>query len=275
MFDWMIDAILEVFRDLSTNTANIASLAGQIPSQFNPTLWNVVNTVNVSAVLPVANTLFGCFIMVDFIKILQRQETKGLEAIHMVVVIVFKLSIGMFIMKNIPYIIDSIFDIVAHITQAMGDVSSTSLSFNLSNIEAALENAGFGTIVSLWAQSFIFDIVFSICNVITNLIIQLRYIEIYVFTAIAAIPLACITASSHEISGIGYNFVKRMSALALQVVFIMVVLFAYSALVSSDALGMNGGNIDVNMWSYLGYSLLLVIALFQTGSWSKALFQVH
>ncbi len=275
MFDWMVDAILDVFRNLSTNTAHIASSASQIPSQFNPILWNAVNTINVSAVLPVANILFGCFIMVDFIKILQRQEARGLEAIHMVIVIVFKLSIGMFIMKNVPYIIDSIFDIVAHITQSMGDVSSASLNFNLSNIEATLENAGFGTIVSLWAQSLILDIVFSICNVITNLIIQLRYIEIYVFTAVAAIPLACITASNHEISGVGYNFVKRMAALALQVVFIMVVLYAYSALVTSDALGVNGSHIDINMWSYLGYSLLLVIALFQTGSWSKALFQVH
>ena len=38
-----------------------------------------------------------------------------------------------------------------------------------------------------------------------SLIIQLRFIEIYVFTAVAALPVAVITSSNHEVSVIGYG----------------------------------------------------------------------
>ena len=134
----------------------------------------------------------------------------------------------------------------------------------------ALEDEDFLSLFGIFIQSSMIHAINSICNVMASLIIKLRYIEIYVFTAIAALPVAVITSSNHEVS-----VIKRMCALALQVVFIMVCFMMYAAIARNGALTVNDNNVVVDLWSIVGNAILLVIALFQTGSWSKSLFGVH
>lgn len=116
----------------------------------------------------------------------------------------------------------------------------------------------------------------SICSTLAKLILMIRFIEIYIFTAMA--PLAFATLPSQEYSGIGKNFIKRMFALALQGVMIVIACSIYLTIL--NALMANGvdsivSNPMLGSITLLGYNLLLVIVLFQTGGWSKQLLQVH
>ena len=142
-------------------------------------------------------------------------------------------------------------------------------------VSDALENEGVLSLFMIWFQCLFISLTNYICNTMASLIIQLRFIEIYVFTAVAALPVAVITSSNHEVSVIGYGYIKRMCALALQVVFIMVCFMMYAAIAKGGALTVRDNTIVMDLWSLLGNSILLVIALFQTGTWSKALFGVH
>lgn len=278
MFSWLTDNIvsfiINTFNSLVTNVEELTFLAQKPPSQFNPEIWNTLKTFNTSVVLPVAYLIFGCFIMADFIKILTKQNPNGLEIMHMVVVVVIKMVIGEAILTNIPEIIDAIFGIVAEMLKA-NTLQVNNYQLNPAAISDALENENVIELLFLFMQCCGISLVNYICRIMASLIIQLRYIEIYVFTAVAALPTATITSSNHEISSIGYSFIKRMCALAVQVIFIMVCFMMYAAIARNGALTVRDGSIIKDFWSIVGNSILLVIALFQTGSWSKSLFGVH
>lgn len=279
MFDWLTEGIVNylvsIFNGLYANIDTLAVVAQQTPSSFNPSLWNIVISFNNIAVLPVAYSLFGCFILSDFVKILQHQNSQGLESMRMVFIVIFKLAIGQMILSNMPYFIDGIFDIASHIIHSNELLVASSPKVNTGSLSDALESADVLTLLGVFVQGLLVQGANWICNVIATLIINLRFIEIYAFIAVAAIPLSTITSSNRELSSMGYNFIKRLSALGLQVVFIMIVFMAYAALVNSDSTTITDENVIGVLWNYIGYSLLLVIALFQTGMWSKSLFQVH
>ncbi len=278
MFDWLTDGIvsyiIDVFTSLVANIESLSILAQKTPSQFNPEIWQTITTFNKTAVLPIAYLIFGCFIMADFVKVLTKQNPNGLEAMHMVLIVIVKMVIGEAIITNIPDIIDSIFGIAAEMMKS-GSLQVSGYQLEPSRLSDALENEDFLSLFGIFIQSSMIHAINSICNVMASLIIKLRYIEIYVFTAIAALPVAVITSSNHEVSVIGYGYIKRMCALALQVVFIMVCFMMYAAIARNGALTVNDNNVVVDLWSIVGNAILLVIALFQTGSWSKSLFGVH
>ena len=278
MFDWLTNGIVSfiigTFNSLVTNVEELSALAQQPPSQFNPEIWNTLKTFHMSVVLPIAYLVFGCFIMADFVKILTKQNPNGLEAMHMIVVIVIKMVIGEAILANIPEIIDAIFGIATEMLKATS-LQTENYQLNPATISDAIENLDVVGLLGLYIQCIFIAFVNNICRLMASLIIQLRYIEIYVFTAVAALPAAVITSSSHEISSIGYNFIKRMCALAVQVIFIMVCFMMYVAIARNGALTIREGSIVTDFWSIVGNSVLLVIALFQTGTWSKSLFGAH
>lgn len=278
MFDWLTDGIVSfvvgVFNGLSSNVDALVTLAGQSPSTFNSEIWEIVKSFNTTAVLPVAYTLFSCFVLADFVQILKRQDAKGLEAMHMIVVVIFKLVLGQAVLANIPYILDSIFEIASTIVKN-GGMSITSSTISTSAVSDALENEGTLSLLAIWFQCMLIEGVNNICWILCEIIIKLRYIEIFAFAALAALPLSTITSSSHEISSIGYGFIKRMAALALQVIFIMVVFLFYVKMIQGESFMIEGSQVTLVLWSYIGYSILLAIALFQTGAWSKALCGTH
>lgn len=278
MFDWLTGEIVgwigDIISELTTNIDGLVALATKSPSEFNESLWGIVTAFNKTAVLPVAYTLLGCFLLIDLVAIMKRTDAKGLEAIHLVVVVFFKIAIGQTVLSNVPYIIDSIFGISAEII-TNGKLTIETLKIDKGTITDALENEGALTLLGLWFQCLMIQMVNNICTVIAEVIVNLRYIEIYAFTALAAIPMAVITSSNREVSSIGYGFIKRMCGLSLQVVFIMVVFLFYTKMMQTETFTITGTNITASLWTHIGYSILLVIALFQTGSWSKALFGAH
>ena len=176
-------------------------------------------------------------------------------------------------MENMTTIINAIFDISSNmVSSAQNSFNSTTGGFTISdtaaaNLKHAMESENTVGMIGLMIIGYVIKIINSLCTILAKVIVGLRFIEIYVFTSIASLPFA--TLSSNEYSSIGKNFIKRMIALALHVIFIIIVLYLYGMLAS-------GATIDTSsasnmLFQALGYSILCVIALFQTGSWSKQL----
>ena len=65
-----------------------------------------------------------------------------------------------------------------------------------------------------------------------------------------------------------------MCALALHVIFIVLVLYMYGLLMKGSMPTIDASNPMNALYEGFGYTILAVIALFQTGSWSKSLIGV-
>lgn len=278
MWDWLINSIVgevnEVFRLLTESIGELVALASKSPSQFNQNIWNAVISINERAVLPIAYLLLSIFLFTELIQLLRKTEAQGIESLRFFVIFIFKLLIGMMVLENIPYILDGIFSISAEIVRNANFTIATTPAVS-GGVTDALEGQDIETLLSLWFTCMIVNVIQPLCQSLCGIVLKLRYVEIYVMSAVAALPLATVVSSSHEVSSIGYGFVKRICALSLQVVFIMIVFLFYGQLVTTEAVVISVNEVSTSIWEFLGYTILLVIALFQTGSWSKAIMGTH
>ncbi len=280
-----IDEVVQMAQVLPNGETGV--LQGGRPIMFESfpanALWNTATGISREAVAPVAATFLGIFLSIEIFNMAQRTKIdSGLDLFYQILMVVLKMSICLFFIENMSVIILACFQIAQSIIQAIG-------SFNLSSnidVEALKQgvsehyknNTDFidwgmlGTYICVLISSF----AASVCSTLAKLILMIRFIEIYIFTAMA--PLAFATLPSQEYSGIGKTFIKRMLALALQGVMIVIACSIYLTVV--NAMMANGVEAIINnplmgSITLLGYNLLLVIVLFQTGGWSKQLLQVH
>ncbi len=278
MWDWLINGIVnqvnEVFRLLTESIGDLISLASKSPSQFNQNIWSTVLSINERAVLPIAYMILSIFLFTELIQILRKTEAQGIESLRFFVIFIFKLMIGMMVLENIPEILDGVYSLSAEIVRNANFTINTVPAVS-GSVTDALEGQDIGTLISLWFTCSIINVIQPLCQSLCGIVLKLRYVEIYVMSAIAALPLATVVSSSHEISSIGYGFIKRICALSLQVVFIMVVFLFYGQMITTEAVVISVNEVSTSMWEFIGYTILLVIALFQTGSWSKAIMGAH
>lgn len=107
---------------------------------------------------------------------------------------------------------------------------------------------------------------FKLPNIVVNTIVAARFIELYVYNAMASLSIA--TLCYQELHGIAVNFLKSYLAVALQGAVLYLVIGFYPALAGS--LG-TGGSITEQAWAMLGQSVILLVAVFMSGKFTKAI----
>ncbi len=276
--DFMVinyDEIQSVF-DLAKLTPD-GSNATDLVNFPAATLWQAAKSFSETAVAPVAVTFCGIFFAIELFRVLERNQTaNGVDFMFSLVMTTIKMAICIVLIKNMSGIIALCFSIASAI------VTNAAELLNLANfeefnaydlvIEHYDENGKFWDLVLPLLTSWMVHILSDVALILAKLVCQLRFIEIYIFVALAPIPFC--TFFSSEYKQIGVAFVKRMLALALQGVFILVAVYFFMTIIS----GMNLESIshpnDI-VWTQAGFSLLLIIAVFQTGGWAKSLLQVN
>ena len=151
----------------------------------------------------------------------------------------------------------------------------------MANVETALAQMGIGALLSMFLTLFLIQIILFIVGALITVIIMHRFIEIYMYVSLSALPMA--TFVNSEMSSIGKNYVKTIAAYSFQGLLIIVVLNIFGTLVASqisaniasvlgdgsDASGLGG-----SMFLLAGFCVLLAFAIIKTGSVAKAIFGV-
>lgn len=277
--DWVKDGIVDFITNTYTSffggVSVIVAEAVKSPSTFNSDIWTSVTGFNNAVVLPIAYTILSLFLLIELQSMMSRADAKGVDSIYWVAQVMLKIIIAKILMDNMTVIIDAIFEISANLVTGGQNYFTVTdnVTVDTQTITDALDGQSIMSLLGYFVQALLIKI----CGVVTNqlslLVIRLRFIEIYVFTAIAAIPFA--TLASKEFSVIGKNYIKRMAALALHVVLIMVVLWCYTKLVGTATFASSSSDVLGGLSSALGYTILMVIALFQTGGWSRSILSAN
>lgn len=278
--DWIKDGIVEflsaVYSTFFTGVDGLMSLAQTSPDKWHGgVVWKAVTDFNEGAVLPIAWTIMSLFLLFELANLFKRSDTKGLDGIYWIAQIFLKIGISKMLMENMDVIIGAIFEVSSKIITNgnkylfMSGGSANISQGDLTALADALEGLNVLVLMGYFVIGIILWLAQSVCFVLCKVIIELRFVEIYAFTALSALAFA--TFPSQEYSQIGKNFVKRFVALAIHVVFICVVLYMYLVLIKSESFVVVAKNPLGALFSAFGYTILLVIALFQTGSWSKSL----
>jgi len=272
----MDDYIVNLIKDVMLGVTDLGSGSGVLtktPETFNAALFNGVNSISQSAVMPIAYVLLGLIFMLELYNITIRTEGQaGTMGFEIPFKVMFKLAICKIAVDSTPLILAAIFSISNEVILNMGSVfgsNSVSVIHNIDIMQNTIADMDFGVKLMTSVQVTIIWLIFKFSTMAIMLVIIGRMIQIYMMMAIASIPMA--TMANADFSSIGKNFLKSFAAVCVQGTLIYIVLSMYGTLVGSVATSFDSTNITAVLFEALLYSLVLVMAIFATGRISKSI----
>jgi hypothetical protein len=282
----MDNAIAEVLRWINGIfglLGNNALLSGGIDS-FSNKLYGYVLNIMQNVVMPVAYVILALFFVMELYKASTKTESMGghtMGGVEIVFRVLVKLVFCKMVLDSVPLILGAIFQVTTHLTAGIANVIGTEEAKFIDPL--AIQNAVGG--IQFWQQfivlmfCFIVFLVVMVAIGISLIVCAARFIELYVYTAIAPIPLA--TMPNAEMSQIGKNFLKNYAAVCLQGTILFMVLSFFPVLVNAtiiERIGSSGGNvfqsttqIYLALFLTMAYATLLLLAVMQSGKWAKSI----
>lgn len=243
---------------------------------FNSTLYGYVSQVMDSVVKPVAYTILALFFVLELYKASIKIEGSG-GGTSFGAEVIFKALFRMVLCKvavdSTSLFMTAIYDVSLHLTNGVSGViagGSTSGGMNIAQMTNVVNSMGLGDQIGTFIELFIIKFIVQVIVKLVEVIVIARFIEIYVYVAIAPIPIA--TFPSDDLSSIGKNFLKSFAAVCIQGTLIYIVLSFFPVLFNSAILGEIGSmGITGALFSILGYSIVLALAVFSCGKWAKSI----
>ena len=228
-------------------------------TDWNSTLAGYADSISTGVVMPVALTLLALFMILELYNATQRIAMNGSNnafTIQQIALVMLKIVVCQWAVVHTTEILNALFEIASTVTTGIsGYVGSgeANTTVDIGNMPVALELMVVGWMLR-------------IVNIVVNTIVAARFIELYVYNAMASLSIA--TLCYQELHGIAVNFLKSYLAVALQGAVLYLVIGFYPALAGS--LG-TGGSITEQAWAMLGQSVILLVAVFMSGKFTKAI----
>ena len=290
MFDSIFDAIEEWMRDLLTGmvtsnlttmftdvnekTGEIAAQVGMTPQGWNSSIYNMVQSLSNSVIVPIAGIIITMVLCYELISMLTERNNLHDVDTWMFFKYFFKMWVAVFLVSNTWTITMAVFDVgQSVVNSAPGTISGSTtidISSFTSTINTTMESMELGELFVLMLETFILSFCMKVMSVLIMVIMFGRMIEIYLYTSVAPIPFA--TMSNREWGQMGTNYFRGLFALAFQAFLMMVCVGIYAALVASIELT---DNVHSALFGVAAYTIILCFSLLKTGSLSKQIFNTH
>lgn len=290
MFDSIFDAIEEWMRDLLTGmvtsnlttmftdvnekTGEIATQVGMTPQGWNSSIYNMVQSLSNSMIVPIAGIIITMVLCYELISMLTERNNLHDVDTWMFFKYFFKMWVAVFLVSNTWTITMAVFDVGQSVVNSAAGTISGSTTIDISSftstISTTMESMELGELFVLMLETFILSFCMKVMSVLIMVIMFGRMIEIYLYTSVAPIPFA--TMSNREWGQMGTNYFRGLFALAFQAFLMMVCVGIYAALVASIELT---DNVHSALFGVAAYTIILCFSLLKTGSLSKQIFNTH
>lgn len=276
----MSDSILDVLGWINDIILGMGDKKGVLTGDLSlglPKLYPLVNDIMDIVILPVAYVVLALFFILEIYRASVRVDGMGGGVANLGAEIIFRIMLRMVLCKlavdSVPLILNAIYSLTTYITSGVHGVMSDvdfnyGIGIEVEALRSAVESLGFWTGLVSLILCFIVFLISLVAVGISHVIIVTRFIELYLYYAIAPIPIA--TLPSDELSSIGKNFLKSFAAVSLQGTLIYIILTFFPVLLNGTFLT-DTDNIFLALLGVLGYSIVLVIAVFTTGRWAKSI----
>lgn len=290
MFDSIFDAIEEWMRDLLTGmvtsnlttmftdvnekTGEIATQVGMTPQGWNSSIYNMVQSLSNSVIVPIAGIIITMVLCYELISMLTERNNLHDVDTWMFFKYFFKMWVAVFLVSNTWTITMAVFDVGQSVVNSAAGTISGSTAIDISSftstVSTTMESMELGELFVLMLETFILSFCMKVMSVLIMVIMFGRMIEIYLYTSVAPIPFA--TMSNREWGQMGTNYFRGLFALAFQAFLMMVCVGIYAALVASIELT---DNVHSALFGVAAYTIILCFSLLKTGSLSKQIFNTH
>ena len=261
MDNWIVQNLESSLSTWNDKLTEIWSLVSTSPQDFKGgAIWKVIVNIN-GAMQAIGLALLVLFFVIGVAKTCgSLTEIKRPEQ-------ALKLFIRFGLAKMIvTYGMDfmlAIFDIVQGITSKVMTTSGITLKASTKlpqTIATAVDKVGFFESIPLWAVTLIGGLVITILSFILILTVYGRFFKLYLYTAIAPIPLS--TFAGEGTSSVGRSFLKSYSAVCLEGVIIVLACIIFSVFASKPPVVDTTASAVTQVWKYIGeliFNMLILV----------------
>ena len=260
--NWIVGNLQNALDTWNGKLSEIYTLVTESPSSFKGgAIWEIIVNIN-GALQAIGLALLVLFFVIGVVRTCTNfSELKRPEQ-------ALKLFLRFAIAKGIvTYGLDlmlAVFRIIQGIVSTIMAKSSFQASAMTlpQEIINAIEDCGFFDSIPLWAVTILGGLFVTVLSFILILTVYGRFFKLYMYTAIAPIPLASFAGETTQ--NIGKSFLKSYIAVCLEGAIIVLACVIFSAFATSPPV-VDAGAEAVNMvWKYIGELIFNMLVLVGT-----------
>jgi len=260
---WVIDNLENALDTWNDKMNEIWHLVTQSPADFKGGgVWSVI--INIHGALQATGlALLVLFFLIGVVKTTGRfAEVKKPE-------VAVKLFIRFVLAKAVVTygleLMMALFTIVQGIISTMmgrsgfGSLEAMALP---NTIAQAIEDVGFWQSIPLWIITILGSLFITVLSFVMILSVYGRFFRIYLYTAIAPVPLSAFAGEPSQ--NIGKSFLKGYAAACLEGAIIVLACIIYSAFVTSPSAVDEAAGAVTMVWTYIGELIFNMLVLVGT-----------
>lgn len=260
MDNWIAQNLQHALNTWNDKLSEIWMLLTQSPQQFKGgSIWNVITTIH-GGLQAIGYALLVLFFVVGVMKTcgsfaeLKRPEL----AIKMFVrfgLAQGAITYGMELMLAVLDIVQGVISTIMN-TAGFGAPQATVLP---QEIVTAIDDCGFFESIPLWAVTLIGGLFILVLSFVMILSVYGRFFRLYMYTAIAPVPLASFAGEPSQ--NIGKSFVKSFAAVCLEGAIIVLACIIFSVFAASPPVVDTSAAPVTMVWSYVGELIFNMLVL--------------
>lgn len=260
MDNWIAQNLQHALNTWNDKLSEIWMLLTQSPQQFKGgSIWNVITTIH-GGLQAIGYALLVLFFVVGVMKTcgsfaeLKRPEL----AIKMFVrfgLAQGAITYGMELMLAVLDIVQGVISTIMN-TAGFGAPQATVLP---QEIVTAIDDCGFFESIPLWAVTLIGGLFIWVLSFVMILSVYGRFFRLYMYTAIAPVPLASFAGEPSQ--NIGKSFVKSYAAVCLEGAIIVLACIIFSVFAASPPVVDTSAAPVTMVWSYVGELIFNMLVL--------------
>ena len=258
--NWVVQNLQNALETWNEKLAEIWTLITMSPESFKGgTIWGVILNIH-GAIRSIGLALLVLFFVVGVMRTCGSfAETKRPET-------ALKLFIRFALAKGVvTYGLDlmlALFSIVQGVVSTimssagLGAVQQTVLP---TEIITSIEECSFFESIPLWAVTLIGSLFVTVLSFVMILTVYGRFFKLYLYTAIAPVPLS--TFAGEPTQSIGIAFIKSYAAVCLEGAIIVLGCIIFSLFASAPPVIDSGAAAVTQVWSYVGELIFKMLVL--------------
>ena len=259
--NWIVGNLQSAFHTWNDKLAEIWALITTTPQEFRGGgIWTAIVNINdglqaVGYGLLVLFFAMGIFQSAASFRDFQRPE---FVLRHFIRFILAKTAIG-YGMELMLAIFNICGGIVQSIMGGVGGMASAAVSVPQEMVDT-IESIGFLESIPLWLVTVLGSLFITILSFILIMTVYGRFFRLYMFTALAPLPLS--SFAGEGTSFIGKTFIKSYTGVCLEGAVIVLACLIYTAFISGSAPVLDTSLSAVTMsWQYVGETIFNMIVL--------------
>ncbi len=261
MNDWIVSNLQNALDTWNGKLAELWQLVTATPESFKGGgVWNSIVTVHnglvgVGYALLVLFFAMGVFQNAAGFRELQRPE---FAIRHFVRFAAAKVAVG-YSMEIMTAIFKICGGIVQSVMSSIGSAAAATVSLP-SEISSAIQGVGLLESIPLWLVSLLGSLFVTVMSFILILTVYSRFFKIYMYTALAPLPLASFAGEGQ--SQIGKSFLRSYLAVCMEGAVIVLACLIFTGFTASGTPAVDASDPAVTMvWKYIGETIFNMLVL--------------